>query len=168
MIYVILAVQLALLGLIVTFIVRWFRTTPEKRADIRPTKKTVLFVVGTSVVGFLALGSMIVYFFGIIGIRVTSAAKDYLRTQYGPTSSWEISILEHIEYSKKPEAGIYRLHFRYGEKEGDLLAEYIRRDGKLEIDIPPLKKKEEPNKPSEPTATNPPASATTPAPLAHR
>ena len=109
-----------------------------KRADmVRPKKKTILTVVGVSVAAFVAIGVLIFSFFGVTGIHATSAAKNYLREQYGPRDIWEISLSEHVERSKKPEAGLYQLHYRYGEKEGDLVVEYFERDGKLAFKITP-------------------------------
>ena len=141
MIYVILAAQLAVLGLIAVFVVRLFRAKPEQRPNMmRPKRKPILIVVGASVAAFVVVGGLIFFFFGPTGVRATSAAKDYLGERYGPRDTWEISLSEHVERSKKPEAGFYRLHYRYGEKEGDLVAEYFERDGKLAFNITPREK----------------------------
>jgi hypothetical protein len=45
-----------------------------------------------------------------------------------------------VERSRKPETGFYQVHYRYGEKEGDLMAEYFERDGKLAFKITPKEK----------------------------
>jgi hypothetical protein len=141
MFYVVLLVQLAVLALIVAAAVRWFRVKPEQRSVIvRQKKKAILVAIGASVVVFVAISAAIFSFFGVTGIRATSAAKDYLRDQYGPRDAWEISLSGRVERSKKPEAGSYQIHYLYGEKQGDLVAEYFERDGKLAFKITPKEK----------------------------
>ena len=141
MFYIILVINLAILGLVVALAVRLFRASPEKRSVmLRPTKKTILTVIGASFALFVIVAVVVFSFFGVTGIRVTGATKDYLRAQYGPTNAWRIELSSHVERSKKPESGVYQLHYRYGEKEGDLVAEYFERDGKLVFEITPKQK----------------------------
>ena len=141
MFYVILVINLAILGLVVALAVRLFRASPEKRsAMLRPKKKTILFAAGTFAVFFIVVGAVIFSAFGTAGISVTSAAKDYLREQYGPVDTWTIDLSDHVERSQKPESGLYQIHYRYGDKEGDLVVEYFERDGKLAFKITPRQK----------------------------
>jgi hypothetical protein len=141
MIYAIIGVQVVLLALAVAFAVRLYRATPEKRSSmLRPTKRTVLIVCGVVLTGLVATGAVIFSLVGLTGLQAMNAADDYLREQYGPVSSWKVSLSEHVEQSKSPKAGFYRVHYRYGEKTGDLMAEYSERDGKLIFKFTPKNK----------------------------
>ena len=141
MFYLILAIDLLLLSLVATFVVRLARACPEKRKEmLRPSKKTILIFTGMFVAVVLTSGAAIFSFFGITGIRATWAAKDYLREQFGARDSWDIALSEHVERSKKPAAGAYQVHYRYGDKEGSLVVDYFERDGKLVFEITPKDK----------------------------
>jgi hypothetical protein len=141
MFYLILAIDFLLLGLVVVFVIRLARASPEKRKEmLRPSRKTILIFAGTIVAVFLISGAVIFSFFGTIGICATLATRDYLKGQFGPRDSWSIALSEHIERSKKPAAGVYQIHYQYGEKEGSLVAEYFEQDGKLVFKITPKDK----------------------------
>ena len=141
MFYVILAINLTLLGLLATFVVRLIRASPEVRREmLRVKRRTVVIIAGAFVVTLLAVGVLVFSTFGLTGIRAVSAAKDYLHEQYGDRDTWDIQLSDHIEHSKKPETGVYHLHYQYGEKEGFLVAEYFERDGKLTFKITPKPK----------------------------
>ena len=138
MIYLILAVDLLLLSLVAGLAVRFLRASPERRKEmLRPRMKNVLISVAAVVALFLVTCAACFSLIGLTGMRATSAAKDYLQERFGARDSWSIGVLEHVERSKKPEAVAYRIHYRYGEKEGTLLAEYVERDGKLVFKISP-------------------------------
>lgn len=138
MFYLILAIDLLVLGLVATFVVRFARASAEKRGQmLRPSKRTVLIFAGILLVLLVASGAWVFSFFGTTGIRATWAVEDYLREQFGARDSWHIELSEHVERSKEPTAGVYEVHYRYGEKEGSLVADYFERDGKLVFKITP-------------------------------
>jgi hypothetical protein len=161
MFYGIVAAQLLLLVVITLFAVRWFRSqSVERRASLLPGKRFVFLIVTAC----LLAGALVFAGFGITGIRVTGAVKEHLRAQFGESSTWEITLSKHVVTSEEPRAGNYRVRYRYGEREGDLVAEYTERDGKLQIAILPYEEEERTPPPcnagNRPPADNSPASKT--------
>jgi hypothetical protein len=138
MFYLILAIALLLVGLVAGFIVRFVRASAEKRTEmLRPRRKTILIFAGAVVAVFLATSAATLSILGLTSVRVSSAASDYLREQFGTRDHWSIQVSDHVERSKKPAAGSYHVHYHYGEKEGLLLAEYFEREGKLVFKFTP-------------------------------
>jgi hypothetical protein len=138
MFYLILAIDLVALGAAAALIVRLVRAPAERRKQmLRPKPKTILICAAGTVAVFLLTTAAILSHLGLAAISATSAAEDYLKAQFGPRDTSRIEVTGHIERSKKPAVGVYQIRYRYGEKEGALVAEYFERDGKLVFNISP-------------------------------
>jgi hypothetical protein len=136
MFYPLLTVDLLLLVLGTIFAVRLVRATPEMRKEmVRLKKSTVILFAGVVVVALIAVSVLVLSSFGLTGIRAVAASKSYLRDKYGVRDSWNIRLAEHIERTKKPEAGVYQISYEYGEKKGQLVVEYYERNGKLAFEV---------------------------------
>lgn len=139
----ILAVNLAVLGLIAAFVIRLVRASKEKRGEMlsfRRNKRAIILLSSVFVALVVVVGGAFVFLFGTTGVRAGSAAKDYLREKYGQSETWRLSLGKHVERSKKPEAGSYEVNYRYAGKRGVLLVEYAESDGKLAFKVSPKEK----------------------------
>lgn len=143
MVYLILAVNLAVLGLAAAFVVRLFRASKEERGamlSFQKNKRAILLISSVFVAFALILGGFFISLVGTTGIRAGSAAKDFLREKYGQSATWELSLGKHIEHSKKPAAGSYEVDYQYAGKRGVLVVEYAERDGRLAFRVTPKEK----------------------------
>lgn len=143
MVYLILAVNLAVLALIVVFAIRFLRAPKEKRSEmlgIQKNKRAIILLASVFMAVAIVIAGTFFFFVGTTGMGAGSAAKDYLEGQYGPSATWEISWGAHIERSKKPAAGTHEIDYRYAGKTGSLLVEYVERDGKITYKVTPKQK----------------------------
>lgn len=134
MVYLILAVNLAVLALFIFFVIRFVRASKVKRSamlGIRKNKRAIILLSSVFAAAFLAIAGTFFFLVGTTGMRAGSAAKEYLKEQYGPSATWELSWGEHIERSKKPAAGTHEIDYHYAGKSGSLLVEYAEHDGKI-------------------------------------
>ena len=143
MVYLILAVNLAVLALIVVFAMRFIRAPKEKRSEmlgIQKNKRAIILLASVFVAIALVVGGAFFFFVGTTGMRAGSVAKDYLEEKYGPSETWELSYGEHTEQSKKPAVGTYEIGYHYAGKSGFLVVEYAERDGKITYKVTPKQK----------------------------
>jgi len=143
MVYLILAVNLAVLALIVVFAIRFIRAPKEKRSEmlgVRKNKRAIIVVSSGFVAIALIVAGAFFFFVGTTGMHAGSAAKDYLEEQYGPSATWELSYGVHTERSKKPAVGTYEIGYHYAGKIGFLLVEYAEHDGKITYKVSPKQK----------------------------
>lgn len=143
MVYFILAVNLAVLALIIVFVIRLVRASKEKRSEmlgIQKNKRAIILLSSVFAVAVLAIAGAFFYFVGTTGMGAGSAAKNYLEAQYGPSATWELSWGAHIERSKKPAAGTYEIGYQYGGKSGLLVVEYTEQEGKMTYKVTPKQK----------------------------
>ena len=140
MVYLILAVNLAVLGLIAAFVTRLVRASKVERGEMlgfQKYKRAIILLSSVFVAAVLVVGCVFFFLVGTTGIRAGSAAKDFLREKYGQSETWELSLGKHIERSKKPEAGSYEVDYQYAGKRGVLLVEYAESDGRLAFKVSP-------------------------------
>ena len=143
MVYLILAVNLAVLALVIFFVIRLVRASKEKRSEmlgIRKNKRAIILLSSVFVAATVIIAGAFFFFVGTTGMRAGSAAKNYLEEQYGPSATWELSWGEHIERSKKPAAGTYEIGYQYGGKSGYLVVEYTEHEGKMTYKVTPKQK----------------------------
>lgn len=143
MFYLILTVNLVILALLAAFVVRFIRAPKEKRSEMfgfLQNRRAIIVLVSGFIAFTLIGGGAFFFLVGTTGIRAGSAAKDYLREKFGASQTWELSLGDHTERSKKPAAGTYEVEYRYDKKSGVLLVEYSEIDGKLAFKVTPKEK----------------------------
>lgn len=143
MVYLILAVNLAVLVLFVVFVIRLVRASKEKRSemlDIRKNKRAIIFLAFVFVVIALTVAGSFFFLVGTTGMHAGRAAKNYLKEQYGPSATWELSWGEHIKRSEKPAAGTHEIDYHYAGKSGSLVVEYAEHGGKITYKVTPKQK----------------------------
>jgi hypothetical protein len=131
---------LAVIALVIVLkVVRFAQSSPEKRREIF-TPKGGLRIAG-SIMVLLALSvGVFLFVFGTASFGAMSAAKDYLREQFGPSASWSVAVHEHTKASTHPRKGSYQMTYKYGKERGALSVEYTEEGGELIYKITPSEK----------------------------